>query len=79
MKMPLLRKLSIREPAENSSARRARFGLIDNPLSWFSYGDARNLASHTYDEDKTETVYETAIDFLEDAKDILKRLQEHND
>jgi hypothetical protein len=37
------------------------------------------FASHTYDEDKTETVYETAIDFLEDAKDILKRLQEHND
>ena len=57
----------------------ARFGLIDNPLSWFSYGDARNLTSHTYDEDKAQTVYETAVDFLEDATDFLKRLQEHND
>jgi len=73
------------EDAENSRTRKelfrlaARFGLIDNPLSWFSYGDARNLTSHTYDEDKAETVYEAAIDFLEDAKDFLKRLQEHND
>ena len=73
------------EEAEYSRTRRelfrqaARSGLIDNPLSWFSYGDARNLTSHTYDEDKAETVYEAAIDFLEDAKDFLKRLQEHND
>jgi nucleotidyltransferase substrate binding protein (TIGR01987 family) len=73
------------EEAENSRTRKelfrlaARFGLIDNPLSWFSYGDARNLTSHTYDEDKAETVYDTAIDFLEDAKDFLKKLQEHND
>ena len=57
----------------------ARFGLISDPLSWFSYGDARNLTSHTYDENKAETVYETAVDFLEDAKDFLKRLQERND
>jgi len=57
----------------------ARFGLIKEPLSWFSYGDARNLTSHTYDEDKAETVYETAVDFIEDAKYLLERLQERND
>jgi nucleotidyltransferase substrate binding protein (TIGR01987 family) len=57
----------------------ARFGLIKEPLSWFSYGDARNLASHTYDEDKAESVYETAVDFTEDAKYLLERLQERND
>jgi nucleotidyltransferase substrate binding protein (TIGR01987 family) len=57
----------------------ARFGLIKDPLSWFSYGDARNLTSHTYDEDKAETVYETAVDFIEDAKYLLDRLQERND
>jgi nucleotidyltransferase substrate binding protein (TIGR01987 family) len=73
------------EDAENPRSRKelfrlaARFGLIDNLLSWFSYGDARNLTSHTYDENKAETVYETAVDFLEDAKELLKRLQEHND
>src|SRR5690349_7728183 len=26
----------------------AREGLIDDPLPWFDYGDARNLPSHTY-------------------------------
>lgn len=73
------------EEAEHPRTRKelfrfaARFGLIDNPLSWFSYGDARNLTSHTYDENKAETVYEAALDFLEDAKDLLERLQERND
>ena len=57
----------------------ARFSLIKEPLTWFSYGDARNLTSHTYDEDKAETVYETAVDFIEDAKYLLEILQELND
>ena len=57
----------------------ARFGLIKEPLSWFSYSDARNLTSHTYDEDKAETVYETAVGFLGDARYLLDRLQERND
>ena len=57
----------------------ARFGLIKEPLSWFSYSDARNLTSHTYDENKAESVYETAVGFLGDARYLLDRLQEHND
>jgi len=57
----------------------ARSGLIKDPLSWFSYSDARNLTSHTYDEDKAESVYETAVGFLEDARYLLDRLQERND
>ena len=73
------------EEAEYPRTRRelfrmaARFGLIKEPLSWFSYDDARNLTSHTYDEDKAETVYKTAVDFIEDAKYLLERLQELND
>lgn len=57
----------------------ARFGLIKEPLPWFTYGDARNLTSHTYDEDKAESVYETAVYFIKDAKYLLERLQERND
>jgi nucleotidyltransferase substrate binding protein (TIGR01987 family) len=57
----------------------ARFGLIKEPLSWFSYSDARNLTSHTYDENKAESVYKAAVSFLEDARYLLDRLQEHND
>ena len=57
----------------------ARFGLIDDPLPWFSYGDARNLSSHTYDEEKAESVYETALDFVKDARSLLEKLKELND
>jgi nucleotidyltransferase substrate binding protein (TIGR01987 family) len=57
----------------------ARFGLIKEPLPWFSYSDARNLTTHTYDEDKAESVYETAVGFIEDARYLLNRLQERND
>jgi len=73
------------EEAEYSRTRKelfrlaARFGLIKEPLSWFSYGDARNLTSHTYDEDQAELVYKTAVDFMKDAKYLLERLQERND
>ena len=73
------------EAAENPRTRKelfrlaARFGLIKEPLSWFSYSDARNLTSHTYDENKAESVYETAVGFLGDARYLLDRLQEHND
>ena len=57
----------------------AHSGLIKEPLSWFSYGDARNLTSRTYDEDKAEMVYEAALNFIKDAKYLLERLQERND
>jgi nucleotidyltransferase substrate binding protein (TIGR01987 family) len=57
----------------------ARYGLIKDPLPWFSYGDARNLTSHTYDEEKAETVYETAVSFINDAKYLLEKLEELND
>jgi nucleotidyltransferase substrate binding protein (TIGR01987 family) len=57
----------------------ARFGLIKDPLPWFSYGDARNLSSHTYDEEKAESVYETALDFVKDARSLLEKLEELND
>jgi nucleotidyltransferase substrate binding protein (TIGR01987 family) len=57
----------------------ARYGLIADPLLWFAYGDARNLITHTYDEEKAESVYEIALKFIADAKYLLERLEEHND
>ena len=57
----------------------ARAGLIREPLSWFSFSDARNLTSHTYDEDKAESVYKTAVGFKEEARYLLDRLHERND
>jgi nucleotidyltransferase substrate binding protein (TIGR01987 family) len=57
----------------------ARYGLIKDPLPWFSFGDARNLTAHTYDEDKAQYIYETAVSFINDARYLLEKLEERND
>lgn len=73
------------EDADNPKTRKdlfrlaARIGLIQDPLPWFSYGDARNISSHTYDSEKAEIVYQTALLFLNDANYLLKQLEASND
>jgi len=57
----------------------ARYGLIKDPLPWFSVGDARNLTSHTYNEEKAESVYNSAVDFIDDARHLLEKLEKRND
>jgi len=57
----------------------ARQGLISDPAPWFTFGDARNLTSHTYDEAQAVTVYEAARLFLPHAQELLDRLEERND
>lgn len=49
----------------------AQTELIDNPEVWFKYLEARNLASHTYNEAEAEKVYQKAKEFLPDAKKAL--------
>lgn len=53
----------------------AKYGLIQDPLPWFEYSDARNLTSHTYSEDKAEIVFQTALRFVSDAKLLLQTLE----
>ena len=73
------------EDAEHPRTRKdlfrlaARYGLIADPEPWFVYGDARNLTSHTYNEAQAVSVYETAKDFRDDAKYLLKQLKAAND
>lgn len=57
----------------------ARLGLIEDPIPWFDYGNARNLMSHTYDQEKANEIYAITEDFLKDAKYLLKRLEMSND
>lgn len=57
----------------------ARVGLIRNPEPWFEYAEARNLTSHSYDEEKAEEVYESALGFVEDSKALLSILEHAND
>ena len=46
---------------------------------WCKYRDQRGTTSHTYDEDKAQKVFESAADFLDEARYVLYRLQELNE
>jgi nucleotidyltransferase substrate binding protein (TIGR01987 family) len=53
--------------------------LLTNVDQWMECHDARNETAHTYDEDTAEDVFETAREFLGDAKKLLQMLEAHND
>ena len=57
----------------------ARSGIIKGPTPWFEYSDARNLTAHTYDQEKAEIVYKTALTFVADARYLLEQLKKNND
>lgn len=57
----------------------AKNGLVEDPLPWFAYGEARNLTSHTYDEKKALSVFKTAEHFLGNAQYLLQQLETLND
>ena len=50
-------------------------GLIENVEKWFEYLEARNLTSHTYDENIAEKVYEKAQEFEKAALFLLDQLK----
>ena len=52
--------------------------LIDDPVVWFGYRDARNKTSHGYDEENAKVVYKAALEFLPVAKRLLRILGERN-
>jgi uncharacterized protein with HEPN domain len=43
---------------------------------WHGYREMRNTTSHTYDEAKALKVVEAIPVFLEEARELLRRLQE---
>lgn len=57
----------------------AEHGLIDDVAAWMDYHKARNLTSHTYDEDVADEVYQSAVSFIVAAKKFLAALEAHND
>jgi len=57
----------------------ARCGLIQDPLPWFTYGEARNLSVHTYNEKQAEAIYSLVESFTRDARYLLESLREKND
>ncbi len=47
-------------------------------LRWKEYRQARTNSSHTYDEDKAESVYRIAPDFLQEARYLHQQLLERS-
>lgn len=51
-------------------------GLLLNDWSiWKQYREARNITSHTYDEEFAERVFATIPSFLDDANYLLNKLE----
>ncbi len=53
--------------------------LIKDVEAWFDYQRKRNKTAHTYNEVTAEDVFDTAVCFITDAKDLLKSLEAKND
>lgn len=54
-------------------------GLIKSDVNqWRLYRQYRSTTSHTYDEEKAELIFDELPKFLEEAKKLLKTLQERN-
>jgi nucleotidyltransferase substrate binding protein (TIGR01987 family) len=52
----------------------AKQGLIDDPLPWFGFLEARNTTSHVYDADKAELVFHQGRLFVPEARKLLNAL-----
>ncbi|MEX0845345.1 MAG: nucleotidyltransferase substrate binding protein [Balneolaceae bacterium] len=52
----------------------AKVGLIENPEHWFDYHKARNLTTHTYNEEIAEETFDFAKQFLRDALVFLQNI-----
>ena len=53
--------------------------LITDVERWMDYHTARNQTSHTYDAATAQSVFEKATHFADDAKQLLRALEAHND
>lgn len=52
--------------------------LICDAKKWLLYRHQRNITSHTYNQDKAESVYNTALEFYNDANALLAVLKSKN-
>ena len=57
----------------------AEHHLIQDPIKWFSYHEARNQTSHVYDEIVAEDVFGVVGDFIKDVEYLYQEIIKHND
>lgn len=53
----------------------AEKGFISNPENWFEYVEARNLTSHTYNEETAVQVANLMGRFIADMSEVLSKLE----
>ncbi len=53
--------------------------LINDVDGWMRHHEGRNATSHIYDFDKAEAVYRATVDFVHDARALLRALETRND
>ena len=76
------RFIELDEGREDSLTRKGLFrrageiGIIDDFHKWIEFHNARNLTSHTYDEETAKKVYATAKRFDKYVKQIILVLNE---
>ena len=67
-------QLSFRDMLREAGER----GLITDIEKWMDYREQRNITSHTYDDRKAKSVYQTALVFMKDAVSLLGELHKRN-
>ena len=78
-------KMNISPNAADGVTRRELFRLAAENLlivdvdQWMRHDKARNLTSHTYDQEVAKNVYLAAHDFALDAQKLLDALEARND
>jgi nucleotidyltransferase substrate binding protein (TIGR01987 family) len=58
--------------------RAGEAGLAHDVEAFFRYREARNLTSHTYDENKAEDIIKVVPGFIKDVGALIEKLKELN-
>lgn len=53
-------------------------GLTTDFDAWLEYRNQRNITTHTYNRQKAQSVYDSALRFHEHAKSLLRELERRN-
>ncbi len=56
----------------------AEKGLLEEVDQWIEFRQQRNISSHTYNEDKAISVYNTALLFVTELKKLVMVLEQKN-
>lgn len=58
---------------KNTLREAVKLGFIENIEKWFEFLDARNLTTHTYEEETAEEVYKTAVQFNVEVEMLIEK------